>query len=135
MALLGVVYVGGAAVKMSFILRCTLLHHCCYLLVRVVTTITVSRGEIGWISYTLVVGIWYSLAIIVGLLELLQWFSSSISNKQYTTQHVAATVVQQYYVICMVLRWLGIHNIQQQIYCRYIAVFLPDDLAYERGGR
>ena len=88
----------------------------------------------GWISHVSMVGICYNSSISVGILALLQWSPFSISNKQYTTQSVAAKVVQQYYVICMVLRWLGIHNIQQQIYCRYIPVFLPDDLAYERGG-
>ena len=70
---------------------------------------------LGWISYVLVVGIKYILAISVGVLVLIQWLSSSISNKQYTTQSVAAKVAQQYYVICMVLRCVGIHNIQQNI--------------------
>jgi hypothetical protein len=59
--------------------------------------------------------------------------SSSISNKHYTTQSVADKVVQRY-VICKLIR-MGIHNTQQHIYCGDIVVFLPDDLAYERGGR
>jgi len=66
---------------------------------------------------------------------LLHWSPSSISNKPYTTQSVAAKVVQQYYVICMILRWVGIHNTQQHINCGDIVVVLPDDSACERGGR
>ena len=90
---------------------------------------------LDWINYVLVVGICYNLAMSVGVLVFLQWSPSSISNKQYTTQSVAAKVVQQYYVICMILRWVGIHNTQQHINCGDIVVVLPDDSACERGGR
>ena len=69
----------------------------------------------------------------VGVLVLLPWSPSSISNKQHTTQYVAAKIVQQYYVICMILRWVGIHNTQQHIYCGDIVVFVPDELACEEG--
>ena len=53
---------------------------------------------LDWINYVLVVGICYILVMSVGVLVLIQWLSSSISNKQYTKQSVAAKVVQQYYV-------------------------------------
>ena len=81
------------------------------------------------------VGICYNFGISVGILVLLQWSPFSISNKQYTTQSVAAKVVQQYYVMCMILRWVGIHNTQQHINCGDLVVVLPDDSACERGGR
>jgi len=89
----------------------------------------------GWISHVSMVGICYNYGISVGILVLLQWIPFSISNKQFTTQSVTAKVVQQYYVMCMILRWVGIHNTQQHIYCGDIFVVLPDDSACERGER
>ena len=60
----------------------------------------------------------------------------SILNQRKTQRNLyAAKVVQQYYVICMILRWVGIHNTQQHIYWGDIIVFLPDDLAFEIAGR
>jgi len=60
----------------------------------------------------------------------------SILNQHKTQRNLyAAKVVQQYYVICMILRWVGIHNTQQHINCGDIVVVLPDDSACERGGR
>ena len=41
------------------------------LLVRVVTTIAISRGEMGWISHVSMVGICYNSGISVGILVLL----------------------------------------------------------------
>jgi len=89
----------------------------------------------GWISHVSMVGICYNSGISVAILVLLQWSPFSISNKQYTTQSVAAKVVQQYYVMFMILRWVGIHNTQQHIICGDLVVVLPDDSACERGGR
>jgi len=51
------------------------------LLVRVVTTIAVSRGEMGWISHVSLVGICYNSGISDGILVLLQWSPFSINTK------------------------------------------------------
>ena len=89
----------------------------------------------GWIGHVSMVSICYNYGMSVGILVLLQWSPFSISNKHYTTQSVAAKVVQQYYVICETLRWVGIHNTQQHINGGNIVVVLLDDSACERGGR
>ena len=82
------------------------------LLLRVVTTIAVSRGMLGWISHVSIVGICYNSGISDGILVLLQWSPFSISNKQYTTQSAAVRVVQKdiWYGVVIIL-WVGIiHN-------------------------
>ena len=88
---------------------------------------------LGWINYALVVGICFNVAISVGVLVLLEWFSSSINNKQYT-KHLRRSGSTKGYVIWCGNNIMGGDYTQQYINCRGIVIFVPDDLAYERGG-